>query len=101
MTLLSSVALDVSRPQPLRLNAVRGVISKQPRQVGLTAGRMTRERQQLQSDQATLFLREDNTVDRILAEGHVESELQGRADERARADRRELFVTSPRNQLTT
>src|SRR6202521_1770801 len=101
MTLLSSVALDVSRPQPLRLNADRGVISKQPRQVVLTVVRLTRERQQLQSDQATFFLREDNTVDRILAEGNVESEFQGRADERARSDRAELFLTGTRNQLTT
>src|ERR1700730_11369798 len=101
MTLLSSVALDVSRPQPLRLNADRGVISKQPRQVVLTAVRLTRERQQLQSGQATFFLREDNTVDRILAEGNVESEFRGRADEHARSDRAELFLTGTRNQLTT
>jgi lipopolysaccharide export system protein LptA len=101
MTLRSSVALDVSRPQPLRLNADRGVISKQPRQVVLTAVRLTRERQQLQSDQATFFLREDNTVDRILAEGDVRSEFQGRADEHARSDRAELFLTGTRNQLTT
>ena len=101
MTLLSSVALDVSRPQPLRLNADRGVISKQPRQVVLTAVRLTRERQQLQSERATFFLREDNTVDRILAEGNVESEFQGRADEHARSDRAELFLTGTRNQLTT
>jgi len=101
MTLLSSVALDVSRPQALRLNADRGVISKRPRQVVLTSVRLMRERQQLQSDQATFFLREDNTVDRILAEGNVESEFQGRADEHARSDRAELFLTGTRNQLTT
>src|SRR3984893_14048183 len=101
MTLLSSVALDVSRPQPLRLNADRGVISKQPRQVVLTAVRLARERQQLQSDQAIFFLREDNTVDRILAEGNVRSEFHGRSDAHARSDRAELFLTGTRNQLTT
>src|SRR6202795_2121755 len=115
MTLLSSVALDVSRPQALRLNADHGVISKQPRQVVLAAVRLTRERQQLQSDQATFFLREDNTVDRILAEGNVRSEFHGRASSNsktsnsemsnsgahARSDRTELFLTGTRNQLTT
>ncbi len=101
MTLLSSVALDVSRPQALRLNADRGVISKQPRQVALTAVRLTRERQELQSDQATFFLREDNTVDRILAEGNVRSEFHGRAGAHERSDRAELFLTGTRNQLTT
>src|ERR1700675_512455 len=115
MTLLSSVALDVSRPQALRLNADHGVISKQPRQVVLAAVRLTRERQQLQSDQATFFLREDNTVDRILAEGNVRSEFHGRASSNSkmsnsemsnsgahgRSDRAELFLTGTRNQLTT
>src|SRR5437899_1406829 len=110
MTLLSSVALDVSRPQPLRLNADRGLISKQPRQVMLTGVRLTRERQQLQSDRATFFLREDNTVDRILAEGNVRSEFHGRTSSnsktsnsgaRVRSDRAELFLTGTRNQLTT
>ena len=71
MNLLSAVALNVSRPQPVRLNADHGLISKQPRQVVLTGVRLTRERQQLQSDCATFFLREDNTVDRILAEGEI------------------------------
>lgn len=115
MTLLSSVALDVSKPQALRLNADHGLISKQPRQVVLTAVRLTRERQQLQSDQATFFLREDNTVDRILAEGNVRNEFHGRAlsnsktsnpetsnsGAHARSDRAELFLTGTRNQLTT
>jgi lipopolysaccharide export system protein LptA len=115
MTLLSSVALDVSRPQALRLNADHGLISKQPRQVVLTAVRLTRDRQQLQSDQATFFLREDNTVDRILAEGNVRSEFHGRAlsnsktsnsetsnsGAHARSDRAELFLTGTRNQLAT
>ena len=110
MNLLSAVALNVSRPQPVRLNADHGLISKQPRQVVLTGVRLTRERQQLQSDCATLFLREDNTVDRILAEGDVRSEFHGRSssnsktsnsEAQARSDRAELFLTGTRNQLTT
>src|ERR1035441_10348361 len=105
MNLLSAVALNLSRPQPVHLNADHGLISKQPRQVFLTGVRMTREQQQMQSDHATFFLREDDTVDRILAEGDVESELHGRAssssETHAHSDRAELFLTGARNQLTT
>ena len=112
MNLLSAVAMTVIRPQPVHLKADHGAISKQPRQVVLSAMRMTRERQQLHSDQATFFLREDNTVDRVLAEGDVRSELHGRASSNsnskasnsetdARADRAELFLTGTRNLLTT
>src|SRR5450759_589031 len=110
MNLLSAVVLAVSRPQAVRLNADHGLISKEPRQVVLTGVRLTRERQQLQSDHATFFLREDNTVDRILAEGDVRSEFHGRSssnsktsnsEAHARSDRAELFLTGTRNQLTT
>jgi len=120
MNLLSAVAMTVNRPKPVHLNADRGVITKQPRQVVLTAVRMARERQQMQSDQATFFLRPDNTVDRILAEGDVRTELQGRAssnsakpnsakpgsakpdsETHARSDRAEMWLTGTRNLLTT
>jgi lipopolysaccharide export system protein LptA len=110
MNLLSAVAMTVNRPQAVHLTAQRGLISKQPRQVFLTGVRMTRERQQMQSDQATFFLREDNTVDRILAEGEVQTELHGRvssdskaaaSETHARSDRAELWLTGTRNLLTT
>ncbi|MFI5096167.1 MAG: LptA/OstA family protein [Candidatus Acidiferrales bacterium] len=101
MNLRSAVVVDVSKPQAVRLNADHGLISKQPRQIVLAGVRLTREQQQLQSQQATFFLRDDNTVDRILAEGEVESEFHGRADAHARSDRAELFLTGARNQLTT
>jgi lipopolysaccharide export system protein LptA len=105
LNLQSAVEVAVSRPQSVRLNADHGLISKQLRQVVLTGLRLTRERQQLQSGRATFFLRDDNTVDRILAEGDVRSEFHGRAsfnsDAHARSDRAELLLTGTRNQLTT
>ena len=117
MNLLSSVAMTVNRPQPVHLNANRGVITKQPHQVVLTTVLVTRPQQEMQSDRATFFLRDDNTVDHILAEGNVESELHGRSSSKAssklessnssgsetreRSDRAELFLTGTRNLLTT
>jgi lipopolysaccharide export system protein LptA len=118
MSLLAAVTLTVSRPQPVHLTADHGVISKLPRQVLLTTVRMSRERQEVNCNQATFFLRADNTVERILAEGDVESVLRGRAsssskranstmakaqtsETRERSDRAELFLTGAQNQLTT
>jgi lipopolysaccharide export system protein LptA len=121
MNLLSAVEVAVSEPQAARLNADHGRISKQPRQIALSGVRLTRVGQQLQSDQATFFLRDDNTVERVLAEGNVRSEFQGRAlsksssktsgsetpssrtpnsEAQARSDRAELFLAGARNQLT-
>jgi lipopolysaccharide export system protein LptA len=117
MDLLSSVVMTVNRPQPIHLNADRGIITKQPHQVFLTSVHVTRPQQEMQSNQATFFLRDDNTVDHILAEGNVESELRLRSssksnskmagsktsgsETRERSDRAELFLTGTRNLLTT
>ena len=118
MNLLSNVALTVSRPHSLELNASHGVITKAPRRIVLDAVRLVRERQRMQSKQATFFLRDDNTVERILAEGDVESEfsrkpssgssntntsISGSAERsaQARSDRAEMFLTGTRNLLTT
>jgi lipopolysaccharide export system protein LptA len=100
MTLVSGIVMDVSSPQSVRLNAERAVITKNPRQIVLSHPRLAHDRRRLRSDRATLFLRDDNTVDRILGEGDVESELHGASDATARADRGELFLTGPRNLLT-
>src|SRR5208282_2052603 len=122
MNLLSAVVMTVNRPQPVHLDADRGVITKQPHQVFLTTVHMSREQQEAWSDQATFFLREDNTVDHIVAEGDVRSEIHGRASSTSnakttsstasnsrmsnsetheRSDRAELFLTGTRNLLTT
>ncbi len=105
MNLQSAVEVSVSRPQPIQVNADRGVITKQPRQIVLAGVRVTRERGQLQSDFATFFLRDDNTVDRVFASGDVRSEFHGlsssSSDAHGRSDRAELFLTGMRDQLTT
>src|SRR5208282_4972970 len=106
MNLLSAVAMTVNRPQPVHLNADHGVITKQPHQVVLTTVHMTREQQEARSDYATFFLREDDTVDHILAEGDVETVLgrsssKSNSETRERSDHAELFLTGARNLLTT
>src|SRR5208282_2203580 len=105
MNLLSAVVMTVNRPQPVHLNADHGVITKQPHQVVLIAVHMTREQQEARSDHATFFLREDNTVDRVLAEGDVESEIHGSPPSNSvtheRSDRAEMWLTGTRNLLTT
>ncbi|MGB8011254.1 MAG: LPS export ABC transporter periplasmic protein LptC [Terriglobales bacterium] len=101
MNLLSAVVVTVNRPQPVRLNADRGLITKQPHQVFLTAVRLAREQQEARSNYATFFLREDNTVERILAEGDVESVVHGATETHESSDRAEMWLTGARNLLTT
>ena len=110
LQLLSAVALDVSKPQTLQVYANQGTITKEPPQVLLTGVRLTREGQKLQAGRATFFLRPDNTVDRVLAEGGVESEFQKGGSSKAKAsisnmharsESAELSLTGTKNQLTT
>ncbi len=125
MNLLSAVVLTVNRPQPIHLNADHGVITKLPREVVLTTVHMTREQEKARADQATFFLREDNTVDHIFAEGDVEADVPGRPSSNSpgsksqsskaqssnsepsgsitheRSDSAEMFLTGTRNLLTT
>jgi hypothetical protein len=70
--------MTVNRPQPVHLNADRGVITKQPHQVvSHHSAHDAGSSRKAWSDQATFFLREDDTVDHILAEGDVRSEIRG------------------------
>ena len=101
MTLRSSVEVNIARPQQFRLQASRGVINKGQRTVVLSSVQLTRAKQRLVSDQSTFYLRPDNTVERILAEGNVDGEFHGRSDARSRSDRAELWLAGTRNQLTT
>ena len=99
MTLDSDVIIDLTHPQPAHLTAERAVITKDPRQVVLTRPRLTRDLQTSWADKATVFLRDDNTVDRVLAEGNVQNEVRGPSPVSTKSDRAELFLTGPRDQL--
>ncbi|MFY9559895.1 MAG: LptA/OstA family protein [Terriglobales bacterium] len=101
LSLLADISLDIASPQQAHLTATHAEITKQPRQVVLTRPLMSREQRQLRSDKATFFLRPDNTVERVLAEGDVASEVHGASEARSRADRAELLLAGPRNLLQT
>jgi lipopolysaccharide export system protein LptA len=101
MNLLSAVAIDIRSAKAVHVEANQGTIFKQPRQILLTKLHVVRQEQELRSRQGTFFLRPDNTVERIVAEGDVEGDFHGRTETHASSDRAELFLTSTRNLVTT
>jgi lipopolysaccharide export system protein LptA len=101
MNLLSAVAIDIRSSRPVHVEANQGTIFKQPRQILLTTLHVIRQAQELRSRQGTFFLRPDNTVERIVAEGDVEGDFHGRTETHASSDRAELFLTSTHNLVTT
>ena len=101
MTLRSSVVASVHSPHPYQITAEHGVINKGSRTVVLSGAQVKREQQQLQAEQATFFLRNDNTVERVVADGDVEGAFAGKSEAHTRSDHAELLLTGTRNQLTT
>jgi hypothetical protein len=61
------------------------VISKTPRQVVLENAQISHAPQQIRAQRATLYLRDDNTVDHVLASDGLEADLQGDSPMHARA----------------
>jgi len=99
LTFQSAISIDL-REQRAHLNAVNAVITHDPRQVLLLKPSIERNQQKSWSDRATLFLRDDNTVDRITAEGNVETEMRGRSQGHAHSDTADMTLTGPKNLLT-
>jgi len=100
LTLESQVDLALAGSGQTKLTAARGVISKTPRQVVLESARISHGPQQIQAQRATLYLRDDNTVDHVLASDGVEADLPGDSPLHARAAQAELKVNQAQDGLS-
>jgi lipopolysaccharide export system protein LptA len=101
LTLDSQIDLVLTGSGQSQLTAVRGTISKTPREVVLEQPRLTREGQRMESQRAVLFLRPDNTVDHILASDGVEADLAGDSPVHARATQAEFTINQAQGGLSS
>ena len=97
----SDVNLVLTGPTPGTLTARRGTLRKDPRQIDLDQPHMVHGTQQFESDHGTIFLREDDTVDRVLGTGNVRIHVNGRSPMEARSERAELFMTDEQGNIRT
>src|SRR5580700_769834 len=88
----SRIDLALTGSRDARLKADRGVITKSPRQVVLDAPRLTHGSGEMDARKAILYLREDNTVDHIVASDGVGAEVKGSAPIQARASQAEFTM---------
>lgn len=100
LTLDSHVDLALSGSRNATLQATRGVISKEPRQVVLDEPRLRQGPQQMQARRATLFLRDDNTVDHVIANDDVQAQINGDSAVRARAGRAEFALNEAQDGIS-
>jgi lipopolysaccharide export system protein LptA len=94
MTLESQVRIQAAGAEPADIVASRGVITKEPRRAVLERVRVTRPGSTLDADQVTVFLRPDNSVDRLVAAGDVRAAKTGPTAMLARAPRAEFAMTA-------
>jgi lipopolysaccharide export system protein LptA len=76
LILESHVHADLEGPNASIIEADRGLVTRDPRQIVLDHPRLVRRAGVLQADQATFVLGHDNNVERVLAKGNVTAEAK-------------------------
>jgi lipopolysaccharide export system protein LptA len=74
LTLESKVRMVVNSETPSTVVAEQAILQKAPREIYLRRARAESQTQRGQADQVTLFLKNDNSLDRMLANGNVRVE---------------------------
>jgi len=101
LTLRSEVSLAFSGPTAGKVTATNAVIHKNPRVVILANARVQNGTQHSEADAATLYLREDNTIGRVVALGNVRIDSSGTAPSQAQASQLELNMSAQRSTIQT
>src|SRR5580704_6802346 len=101
LTLQSQVNLAFSGATAATITAVLATITKDPHHVVLDHPHVQSGARQCDADEATLFLRSDNTVDRVLARGNVVVRAQGSQPAEARSEQLELIMAKQHDTLRT
>ena len=98
LTLQSSIRFHAMAPHEADINAAHGVITKGPNRAVLDSVTIERTKGSMSARQLTVYLRDDNSVDRLLASGDVRAHEAGNTTVDALAPRAEA-VLSARNEL--
>jgi lipopolysaccharide export system protein LptA len=93
LTLGSDVHFNTTGPQSAALSARGGMLTKDPRRAVFDFARLDRGTQQLSANKLTLFLRDDNTIEHVLAEGDVQTTTTGPTSMVAKAPTAEFQIT--------
>jgi len=99
LILHSQVQIDFSGPEHASLSAMRASMTKSPQAIMLDHPRLRNSSQTSEADSATLFLRKDNTVERLLAQGNVQADTEGASASHLRSAKLEVFMGEHRDAL--
>ena len=77
LTLRSQVRVKLAGPRGATVHADHAVFTKEPRQAELDSVRVEQGERSLECQKLTFFLRDDNTLDHVVASGDVRGAAQG------------------------
>ncbi len=77
LTLNSDIKVATLGPDPRNLAAAHAVITKEPRRAVLSSVTIKQPDSTITSDVVTVAFRNDNTIEQIFADGHVEADNNG------------------------
>jgi lipopolysaccharide export system protein LptA len=92
LDMASQVHIVMTGSSASTLDAAHGVIHHDPRVVDLDNPHLVHGPETYESDHATIYLRPDNSVDRMVGTGHVKIHMEGDSPIDARSDRADLFM---------
>jgi lipopolysaccharide export system protein LptA len=92
LTLQSEVSMTVGEASPLKIRAQHAVLGKNPREIVLQHPQTESQRGKGQADEATLFLRGDNSLDHAIAVGDV---VVDSVEAHSSKNQRSSMATSP------
>jgi lipopolysaccharide export system protein LptA len=101
LVLNSQVQIEFSGDGHAKVNADRATMTETPQAVVLDHLRVRQSAQTLEADAATLFLRKDSTVERVLARGNVKADSQGDSETHLRAEQLEVLMAEQRDTVRT
>lgn len=99
LTLERAIRITATAPNAADLTAAHGLITKSPPQVFLDHVHLTHGAQQVEAEKATVFLTEENTLERILGQGNVEVTASGATQLALHAEQAEIFLTGQKAEL--
>ena len=99
LTLRSQVDVAFHGATPARVTAIHGTITKNPRVVELELPRLQSGARRASGDKGTIYLRRDNTVERILASGNVRVESDDPNSAQVQSEQLELLMSERGNTI--
>ncbi len=98
LTLGSNITVQTTGPGATKIVAHHGTITRDPRRAVLDRVEVERSDDTITANKATLFLREDNSLERVLAEGEVRTAAKGQTGLTTEAPRAE-FLVNDKNRI--